>query len=541
MLSSNGETEFQRRIASIIKSKFPRRGGSQGNNIVFNDEQASAIKMIWGLSTEPRRRKKTTKKSTQRQTTLLGTTPIIPLIGNNPRNFLYPNEIIRETHQIFSSIVIIGPPGTGKTSVIVNGSLLYISEPQYRRSNPIILIGTPNNESADRILKGFVDFFHENMIENSHLYIKRIFPKQDSSYYNIDFRPYIIPRERPMNYEEEDYQNMINLGRIFIGTVHQLPKLIARYGVNPQIIMYDEGSQLTPPLMFLPLGNETSIRGICLVGDNCQLSPITTYSELSTNAIDFAIKNNLYFHQQNVPIRRQITLKIQYRMHPAIRKLSVIFALGRENIEDGPNTISQLLEGFSEYRGQFANIINNIMKPESTVIILDTSEVNAQNETQENSRINRGEFSIIKGLLSIMQNYCYTNLDYDEEETLKLLSPYRAQANLLMDIYQRAGTADIFQGQEASITFISLTLTDNIPSPHMRNNNRMHVMFSRAKRKTFIVGRRATFDDLNTQAENLRLVFDYDYIPESNEQNFNYNPVYKYRITQEFYDFITDQ
>jgi len=530
MLDKFGNTQFQRKISNIIKTELRTKR--------FNRRQYESILTIWGLSLQRERQRGPRQINLLRGLTGIN---VVPSVGMIPEGLTYENEDIPHSYQSFSCVVVIGPPGTGKTTVIVNGSLLFISDPQYRRSNPVVFIGTPNNASADRILEGFHAFFERNDVNDGFHYVKRTFPFKPLQDYPEHLRPYVVEKNRPNNYEEEEYKMMISTAWIHIGTCYALHRLARKGYSRPQIILFDEASQLTPPLFYLPFDfPRSSIRGCCIVGDNCQLPPITTYTELSVNSIDFAI-SNLPFRQQNVPQSRQLTLEIQYRMHPAIRDLSVKFALGRHNIKDGGETTqeSYLLQNFSPYYGSQANIINEILNPIKTIVILDTTQINAGeilNRRQGRSRFNLGEINIIHGLFKLISDHypsSEANLDY-----LKMISPYRAQANRLKSVFFKAGTADMFQGQEADLVIISLTLTDNIPSPHIRDYNRLHVMFSRAKKKMIIIGRKSTFESYETQARHIQDVFNYSYQHNDQNPDLGYDPVFKHQINDELYNFF---
>jgi hypothetical protein len=55
--------------------------------------------------------------------------------------------------------VIHGPPGTGKTTVIDDGSILYCSDRIRLRRKVQVVIVTPTNTAADRVVEVFMEKF----------------------------------------------------------------------------------------------------------------------------------------------------------------------------------------------------------------------------------------------------------------------------------------------------------------------------------------------------------------------------------------------
>lgn len=526
--------QFQNRIYTLIIQKL--------SNNDYNIDQENAILMFWGLSMNPinptpKKTSSITHKKTTRTRTLMGITfnPIQSQLPNKPLHF--PN--INENNQRYNFQVIIGPPGTGKTTVIVTSALLAIAQPQYNMTRRhYIYIATSNNSASDRVLESFVDFFNENKILDGNLYVKRF--RGDEKYftinsYNSRFHPYICTRNA--------LDTSIQDAQIFIGTIWQLKTLSNQFNTYPELIMFDETSQLTPPMIYVPMTHSnldsSRLRGVCLIGDDMQLPPITTFTEMSINSLQFIMQYS-NFSVQNIPRSRIITLLTQYRMHPAIRQIAEIFTPGR-NLIDGPNTIlpRHLLQGYHQNQiptslsNSAKSFIDEILNPQKTVIIIDTSNSDQEGSNLRvgGSRRNDFEINLVKGLITCIKS-TYNDLDFTDTKTLKLISPYKAQAQRMKMLHPFAGTVDAFQGQESLIVIVSLAFNENQSSSHLSDNQRLHVMMSRAKSKLIIIG----YKNILINQGNFRQVFNFSY---SQSPNLNYNPVIIKEIDSDIYSEIS--
>jgi helicase required for RNAi-mediated heterochromatin assembly 1 len=84
-------------------------------------------------------------------------------------------------------------------------------------------------------------------------------------------------------------------------------------------------------------------------------------------------------------------------------------------------------------------------------------------------------------------------------DKVTVLTPYRKQKSLLQQMIHKNGmeyavhTTDEFQGKENDVVIISLVLTGSSPSPHLRDERRICVMTSRARRSLIFVGKLDTF------------------------------------------------
>lgn len=497
----------------------------------LNDSQRDAIRRIWAASTLPRRVNRTSPRS--------GT--LDQFLDRDSFFIINPR-----TRQQFSSFIIIGPPGTGKTTVIAYGALIYISNPRYRASSPRVFLCTSSNFGADRIFEKLIEILDLIGIHGWEIYIRRIIAQSVAEEdISQTVRNHII-RPRPViNEDPRDHQEQLNNALIFVGTIYACNDLLKlQRPIKSQTVLFDEASQLTPPEMYLPISQNTSIRSFGLIGDDCQLPPIASLEPLTHSCIDY-LRGLPSYENSRIPENNQIILNIQYRMHPAIRDISSRFAQRRILIRDSESVRdpSYLLQDYQGFEGKsFSEILENIFNPQKTVVVIDTSALGdiSLDTRIRSSRINLREIEIIRGLSTLIQR-AFPNFEINSN-SLKIVTPYKPQARRLRAITGlNANTVDAFQGQEAQIVFYSLTFAEpDVKSRFMQNQHRILVGLSRAQKKLFIIGHREAMNhpNFNYLRQN---IFNYNYT-ETREPNINlgYDPVSKISITNDFYNYLLD-
>ncbi|MHA1285241.1 MAG: DEAD/DEAH box helicase [Promethearchaeota archaeon] len=516
-------------ISEIIKNFIQNKLNEPINKEnALNENQRRAIRMIWEASMRPR----ITRGRSQGSTTLFSFIRADPI------------HLIDSSNRQFSSYIIIGPPGTGKTTVIAYGALLYISNPRYRRSRPRVFLCTSSNYGADRIFEKILEILHDIGVNGWEIFIRRIVAQSvEEDDISESVRNHII-RPRPSMHEDpRDHRLQLDNCLIFVGTIYACNDLLElRPNIRSQTVIFDEASQLTPPEMYLSISRNESIRSFGLVGDDCQLPPIASLEPLTYSCIDY-LRGLPLFDNSRIPRRNQITLNIQYRMHPAIRDISSKFAKRNVIIEDSESVRSRthLLQDYQGFEGfDFKNFLDDIFNPQKTVVVIDTSYLGeiSLDTRERSSRVNRLEIDIINGL-SLLFKTGFPNYEINDDN-FKIVAPYKPQARELRNITGlNANTVDAFQGQEAEVVFYSLTFAEpDVKSRFMQNRHRLLVGLSRAQKKLIIIGNQSAMD--RSYFEYLRNnIFNYNYnenIPPN--VRLGYDPVSHISITSNFYDFL---
>lgn len=454
---------------------------------------------------------------------------------------------INQRYQEYDGYIIIGPPGTGKTTVIAYGSIKYVLNPpvghRSTRPNTKIFICSFSNAAVDRIFEKIIDIFENEIGYNRFgAFTRRVIAqRRDMDLIPERQRPFVIRPYADNQSESARHRNILRNTQIFIGTLFSC-EMLNHNKIYANHVLFDEGSQITPPLFYYPIARNDNVIRIGLVGDNCQLPPINEISRLSFSGIDY-LRGHIEedFSNSLIGPENQITLNYQYRMHPAIRELAMRFSMEPHRVLlDGPNVLEDgyLLQGFLplDSTTPHSNELNNIFDPHKTVVVIDTSNLGtlAEDEFDQLSRINLAEIQVIQALLRQLELQ-YPDLGVNSLN-IKIVSPYKAQANRIEEITGiLSGTADKFQGQEASIVFLSMTFADfDSPSQFLADLRRLNVALSRAQRKLIIIGNQSMMN--HRLFRRIRTdIFGYSY---RGPPDLTYIPYYHLNLNRELYNYL---
>lgn len=244
-------------------------------------------------------------------------------------------------------------------------------------------------------------------------------------------------------------------------------------------VIIDEAARATVPELLIPM-----VRGskFILVGDHKQLPPIVNDDNIGE--IDFKTKEILeeslfkdIYKKINPDLKS--TLSTQFRMHPAISKLTS--DLFYKDIE--------IIDHFKDKQ----YILEEHFKP---ITWVDTKNIGKHNQTREGKSFkNHAELNQIKQLLKKINDKLKM---LKRKMTIGIISGYEAQKNLLIDnihadhfpyLEIEINNVDAFQGSEKDIIIYSVVRSNNKAElGFLSDERRLNVSLSRAKQQLFIVG-----------------------------------------------------
>ncbi len=435
--------------------------------------------------------------------------------------------------------IIHGPPGTGKTTTLVqairetirrerrvlvcapsNTAVDLLTEKLAERGVNVIRLGNPSRVS-DLLLAHTLDA--RVMAHPSHAKMRAM--RQTADQYRQTASEYVRhfgPEERQQRQmlKEEARQLFLqadDLERFITDDALDAVQVITCTLVGAsnrhlrhlsfETVFIDEAAQALEPGCWIPIAKG---QRVVLAGDHHQLPPTVK----SDKAAREGLRETLFEKciQRQPATARMLTL--QYRMHEQI------MAFSSQRFYGGQLQAHQNVRhaGLDAYDLGFA--------PDLPVEFLDTAGFGFSEVTIPESRstANPEEADLLlRRLTQLLEPYDPGQHEQDPL-TIGVIAPYRAQINCLKDAIEEnealngllqhrllsVGTVDSFQGQERDIIAISLTRSNHQGDiGFLSDIRRMNVGMTRARRKLLLVGDSSTlsahpfFKDLLAHVERI--------------------------------------
>ncbi|MEO8774300.1 MAG: AAA domain-containing protein [Gelidibacter sp.] len=414
-------------------------------------------------------------------------------------------QIVSKAKMAKDYFLLIGPPGTGKTSIALKSMVEeFFCDP----TNNILLLSY-TNRAVDKIcdaldsVKGnpsFIRIGAELSCEYTHR--KRLL---DEIIRNCDTR--------------DQVRSKIHEHRIFVGTVSSISNKTELFKLKTfQVAIIDEASQILEPSLIGVLSaknmkGENAIEKFILIGDHKQLPAVVLQKEKDSKVDNHDLNQIGLFNRRNSLFERLYSLHKankksliwgmllkQGRMHPDIA-LFPNYCFYNSQLEAVPT-----LHQSSGLEYKIVDTKNSFQKLlASKRIAFIPSEKHKADKT---NKTNTYEAKIAKELVkNIYELYKANNLKFSEEETIGIIAPYRSQIALIkreihdLDIPElnniSVDTVERFQGSQRDIIIYSFSinqfyqldfLVNNIEDEGQIIDRKLNVAITRAKKQLFIVG-----------------------------------------------------
>ncbi|CAO1360493.1 unnamed protein product [Diamesa serratosioi] len=372
--------------------------------------------------------------------------------------------------------VIFGPPGTGKTSTLVE----CVAQIIVRKPTCHILISAQSNSACDEIGKRLMDIVPYNKIFRflSSTNVKSTDKVQKS----------ILNSQRLNTYPSYEELYHFNIVIITLSTSSRL----VQAGVNENhfdYIFIDECGAASEPECLVPIiGLGARMNGIStnlvLLGDHKQLGPVLVSDRASNLGLSVSLLERImllpkYSNNPRYDNNYVVQLLDNYRNHPAILQFS--------NTEFYD---SKLRSKISNEDKKFTDNFNFLTDKSFPIVfhsVLTPNEI----EKYQTSSSNVGEIKVVKMYVDLLMKIKIGDKNVDEFD-IGIVSPYKAQLSKLREAFKdlkniEIGTAEYYQGREKRIIIITTVRSHNSVG-FLKSEKRLNVMLTRAKSLLIIVG-----------------------------------------------------
>lgn len=438
------------------------------------------------------------KASKQKRNLLLGLTPPGMAVTSGKEGSDYPEVIIRQALKAEDYFLIVGPPGTGKTSIFARRLI----EEYYHQPDTNILVLAYTNRAVDELCDAINAAF--GCSDGSCEAYIRVGTGLSCA---AQYRHRLLQRISEKAKNRESLRSVIGQTRIYVSTLASITGRMELFSLKHfQVAIIDEASQILEPQI---IGLLPRFDKFILIGDHNQLSTIVLQkpfiSEIRepllvaagmTDCRDSLFERLLHQCKAKGWQHAYAQLTLQGRMHEDIARFpatwfyseSLFPALGWQSSKWHLTCSSD-------------HLIDRCVATERTAFF-STEKINRPSSS---NKLNETEAAVIVQLLQSIQTTYEENGITFNPGAIGIIAPYRNQIALIKHKLSETGIQDVekvlidtverFQGSQRDVIILSFCINQ----PHQMNflcnlnhdgtvDRKLNVAITRARQQLFLIG-----------------------------------------------------
>lgn len=418
----------------------------------------------------------------------------------------YFDDLLLRAMQARDYFLLVGPPGTGKTST----AMRYMVEEQLAaEGRPSVLLTAYTNRAVDEIC---------SMLCDAGISFLRL-----GSEYSCDerFRPYLVGNMVENNPRLDDLRLRLMEERVYVGTVTSLMSRPFIFALKHfALAIVDEAGQITEPgLVGLLAAHkpkstmEPAIDRFILIGDYKQL-PAVVQQSVEESAVNEPCLNEAGIRNCRDSLFERLIrnerragredfiglLRRQGRMHPDIAAYAGAMFYADERLEPVPCPHQEeVAPGYQELP---TDERDEVLAKERVIFIPSGKT----DDGLRSEKVNAGEARIVADLVVRIRRMAGSA--FSNEKTIGVIVPYRNQITMIRREMERRGldcaadicidTVERFQGSQRDVIICSLTVNNDAQLDFLTANcfeengrtidRKLNVTLTRARRQMILTG-----------------------------------------------------
>ena len=434
------------------------------------------------------------------------------------------DEIILKAKQAQDYFLLIGPPGTGKTSQALQYLVLeqLAEKPKVQSTNPNDQSPKVNGQSSILLLAYTNRAVDEicNMLSEHELDYIRI-----GNEYSCDpkYSDHLLQEVLDENTTLNSIKSTLSEAQIIVATTSTMNSRSTLFNIKHfDLVIIDEASQiLEPNIVGILTARQEEGRAIdrfILVGDHKQLPAVVQQQGEADVENTSSVLENIHLSScSNSLFERLIlteraagrtdfigTLHKQGRMHPDIADFTNRKFYAKEQLECVP--LAHQLETELSYNEESEDALDNALKAHRMIFIpsMPCKQLNIS------EKVNTDEARIIADLLRRL--YRQMSKDFDPQKSVGVIVPYRNQIAMIRKEIERLeipalegisiDTVERYQGSQRDVILYSFTIQSRYQLDFLTANTfyeegqpidrKLNVAITRARKQLILTGNEST-------------------------------------------------